>query len=123
MKYFAFALCLFLVACSSDEDSTPPDEESCSEEFVYGLVITVNDAATGAGLNQVDITAREPSYTEVLVATPTAGVYQGAGERVGSYTLTVERDGYQTVVTDVITVEADECHVITQARTFSLQEL
>ncbi|MFT6417322.1 MAG: hypothetical protein ACJARZ_002687 [Dokdonia sp.] len=122
MKYFAFALCLFLAACSSDDDSTPQDE-ACSEEFIYGLVITVNDAATGAGLNQVVITAREPSFSEVLVATPTAGVYQGAGERVGSYTLTVELDGYQTVVTDVITVEADACHVITQARTFTLQTL
>jgi hypothetical protein len=122
MKYFAFALCLFLVACSSDDDTTPVDE-ACTLEFVYGLVITVNDAATGSGLNQVVITAREPSFSEVLVATPTAGVYQGAGERVGSYTLTVELDGYQTVVTDVITVEADACHVITQARTFSLQRL
>ena len=98
-------------------------DEACTEEFVFGLVITVNDAATGAGLNQVVITAREPSYSEVLAATTSAGVYQGAGERVGSYTLTVEKDGYQTVVTDVITVEANECHVITQARTFSLQEL
>jgi hypothetical protein len=122
MKYLAIALCLVLASCSKDDTTTPMDEP-CTEVFVYGLVITVNDAATGAGLNQVVITAREPSYSEVLVATSSAGVYQGAGERVGSYTLTVEKDGYQTVVTDVITVEANECHVITQARTFSLQEL
>lgn len=122
MKYFAFVLCLFLVACSSDDDSTPVDD-ACTEEFVYGLVITVNDAATGVGLNQVVITAREPNFSEILTATPTAGVYQGAGERAGSYTLTVELDGYQTVVTDVITVDADDCHVIPQTRTFSLEEL
>lgn len=122
MKYVALFFCLFILSCSSDDDAA--DEGFiCTEEFVYGLQVTVNDASTGSGLADVVITAREPGYSEILQATGTVGVYVGAGEREGSYTLTVEREGYQTVVTDVITVTSDECHVIPQTRTFTLAPL
>ena len=48
------------------------------------------------------------------------GVYVGAGERAGTYTLTVEAEGFEPVTIEDIVVEADECHVIGVSREVTL---
>lgn len=123
MKYLSFALCLFLVACSSDDDSSP-EPEVCTTEVVEGLRITVNNTSTGTGLEDVIVTARATNFSEILTADPlNVGVYSGVDERVGAYTLTIEKENFQTIITDAIVVVEDDklCHVVTQERAYSLQ--
>ena len=48
------------------------------------------------------------------------GGYLGAGERAGTYTLTVDADGFETAVIEDIVVDADICHVIPVTREVSL---
>lgn len=113
-----FVLTIFL-ACNTSDD--PGDVfTNCTEEFVFGLVIEVNDANTGnIILQNVTVTAADGDYTEGLVFN--FDRFIGAGERAGTYILTIEAEGYQTLVTDPIVVGEDECHVIPEERTFGLQ--
>lgn len=45
----------------------------------------------------------------------------GAGERPGNYVLIVTSDNYQTYVSETITVNAYECHVIPESIEIVLQ--
>ena len=112
MKYVSLILvCLLLFSCKNKDDDTGPTD--CTDIFVFGLTVQVRDANTGGIiLNNISVTARDGSYVEELVFSFDSFI--GAGERPGNYTLTVEADGYVTLVTPVIQVEADECHVINQ---------
>jgi len=47
--------------------------------------------------------------------------FTGAGERAGTYTLTVVSPNYQTFTSEPITVLADQCHVITEEIEIILQ--
>ncbi len=43
---------------------------------------------------------------------PDVADYAGAFERKGNYIITVTKEGYETFTSEVIKVEADQCHVI-----------
>ena len=51
------------------------------------------------------------------------GEYVGAGERAGTYILTIVADGFEMVTVDDIFVDADECHVVGVSRQISLQSI
>jgi len=99
------------LGCKSTDDGNEPI--NCTEEFVFGLTVQVRDIDTGGIIvNNISVTATDGNYSEELVFN--FDRFIGAGERAGEYTLTVEADGYLTLVSPVITVGADECHVIGQ---------
>lgn len=112
MKYVSLILvCLLLFSCKNKDDDTEP--LNCTDIFVFGLTVQVRDIDTGGIiLNNISVTATDGSYVEELVFS--FDTFIGAGERPGNYTLTVEADGYLTLVTPAIQVDADECHVITE---------
>jgi hypothetical protein len=83
----------------------------CTEIFVYGLNVTVTDAATGGVIEGATLTLTEGDFTETMMEV-NPGDYVGAGERAGTYILTVEAEGYATQTVEDITIDADECHVI-----------
>jgi hypothetical protein len=56
-----------------------------------------------------------------LVVSP--GVYEGPDEREGSYTLRIEKDNYQTIITGQINPLTDECGLITEVLSYELEEL
>ena len=118
MKKLSFLLLglLLLVSCLGDDDGK--GEIICTDELVFGLRITVVDDTTSALLLEVNIQAADGDYTETLEESlDMPGVYFGAAERVGTYVLTLSREGYQSVTeTDVIVAE-DECHVIPETLT------
>lgn len=121
-KLFLFALCLPLFMALSCE-SSDNDPIYCTDEFVSGLHVTVLDAATGQPLiEDVQVTAVDGSYHEVLHTNfGMEYVFLGAGERIGNYTVTVTKDGYQTYISSPIAVPANVCHVIPQSLTVNLQ--
>ena len=89
---------------------------SCSDEYVYGVRVDLlcpglNGIAEWSGT--VELTA--PGYTEELSVHATTEadrlVAYGAGERPGTYTLTVESSGYNTWQREGIPVSENVCHV------------
>ncbi|MEM7085710.1 MAG: carboxypeptidase-like regulatory domain-containing protein [Bacteroidota bacterium] len=121
MKYVSFILVgLLLFSCKNNDDDTEPI--NCTTEFVYGLTVQVRDANTGGIIvSDITVTARDEPYEEELVFL--FDTFIGAGERAGNYTLTVQADGYLTLITPVIEVGANECHVIGQFVELELQPL
>jgi len=100
------------IACSDDDkvNTTP-----CTDEFVPALVATVTNAATGAPITTgITLTATEGDYIDQFVLLTPTNQFSAAGERAGTYTITVTGNGYEPYVSEAITVTRDDCHVITQ---------
>ena len=86
------------------------DPVSCTDNFVYGIVITAVDAETGTavseGLQGVTIRSSTSSDMEVFDNT-----LLGAGEQAGNFAVVVTAPGYELWTKTDIQVTEDECHV------------
>lgn len=118
---FMFVPLLLISSCEPNNE----DPIFCTQEFVYGLNVTVNDASTGLPLAEgVVVKAVDGTYQENLYnLVGQDGTFYGAGERIGVYTITVTKEGYHTYTSSPIGVPANVCHVITQSLTVNLQPL
>jgi hypothetical protein len=120
-KIFLLLACSpFLLAMTCEDD----DEIYCTQEAKAGLNITIKDAVTDELLSTgVSVIAQDGSYTETLEQFPNeeVPVFIGAWERVGTYVVTVSKEGYETFTSEPIVVTADVCHVIPQQVTVELQ--
>lgn len=124
MKYLLFAFCLLTIfSCSSDDDQS--SEESvvlCTTEIVPSFRITVVDNEDNSLVDDVTVTVIENNFSEVLSA-ESIGVYTGPDERVGTYIITLEKEGFQTLtVTDApsVALTPDLCHVDTVTLTYTI---
>ena len=115
---FMFAPLLMASTCENDDNQI-----FCTLEVVYGLNVVVLDATSGQPLVEgVEVKAVEGTYLETLELTPGLEYsFKGAGERAGTYIVTVTKTGYQTYTSSPIVVTRNECHVITQSLTVNLQ--
>jgi hypothetical protein len=93
----------------------------CTLQFVYGVTVTVTDEQ-GAPVPGATLTLAAVGYTEAMLELGDLqpGVYVGAGERAGTYTLTVEAEGFEPATIEGVFVDADVCHVIPVDRAVSL---
>jgi hypothetical protein len=86
----------------------------CTDELRPALSVDIRDAASGefvgAGARAIAV---DGSYADTAFAEMTAFPYHLAFERAGSYTVTVERSGYQTWTRSAIVVSEGRCHVQT----------
>jgi len=120
MKRLILLATLVLASCSLDVDN--PDQIACTQEFVFGLNVTVRDVTDNTILTEgITVTATEGTYLEELTLFPGFDVFVGAGERAGNYIIEVTSDNYQTYISDTITVEEDICHVIPEVVEILLQ--
>lgn len=90
----------------------------CTEVFVYGVSLTLTDAA-GAPITGANVTLTDGSFSETMEEIG-SGMYVGAGERAGTYDMLIEAEGFTGQTISGITVDEDECHVITVAREVTL---
>lgn len=107
---------LILVALLSILGCKKDDGIACTQEARAGLNVTVKDAETNNYLGLgTSVIANEGDYSEALEymegIIPT---FAGAWEREGNYILTVSAEGYVSYFSEIITVTADECHIIPQ---------
>lgn len=85
----------------------------CTDEFVYGLSVEIVDATTGAPLAEGStLTVVDGTYVENVTDSWDGRSMVAAGERPGTYTVRVERGGYQSWERSGVRISADECHVI-----------
>jgi len=94
---------------------------ACTEIFVYGLSVTVVEEGTGTPLaDGATLTLRDGDYVESTTESFDGRTMMGAGERAGTYVVTVSREGFHTWAATDVVVTADECHVIPVALTAEL---
>ena len=121
MKKIFLFISLVAISCNSNDDDSNA-VVNCTEEFVYGLNVNVKDAVTNAVLQDgVLVKAVDGTYSETLEIVENVPTFIGAGERAGSYVVTVSKEGYQTYTSPVVTVEANICHVLTETLNVALQ--
>ncbi len=90
-----------------------PGGTVCTEEFAFGLNVTVTDAATGERVCDAVVTATEGDFSETLEVLPGDDcVYVGAGERAGTYRVEAAKAGFASAVQEDVVVGEDECHVV-----------
>ena len=120
-KLFLFFLFSTFLVTTSCEDTD--DQIVCNTQFVYGLNVIVLDASTGNSIFQdIEVKAVDGSYQETLeLVSGLEYAFVGAGERAGTYDVTVTKSGYQTFTSAPIVLTRDECHVIPQSLTVNLQ--
>ena len=125
MKWFAVvAAALLVMGCRSQDNDNDNENDNgdggtaCTEIFVSGVNVSVTDQ-DGQAVAGAVLTLTEGDFSEIMQDLGD-GEYAGAGERAGTYTLTVEADGFDTATVEDIVVGEDECHVITESRDVTL---
>lgn len=118
-KYIKPLSILVLLALTGCDEITTKDGDVvlCTEQYVYGLAIKVFDRETGYD-NACDVTVliEDGSYREELtygtnISCNESYIFSGAGERAGTYTVTITKPGYQEWVKTNILVTENVCHV------------
>ncbi|MEK9502673.1 hypothetical protein [Gaopeijia maritima] len=100
----AAAMTVLLSAC---------DTGGCTQAPEPAVEVSVVDAATGlAVVDSVTVVVRDGDFEETLFET-SSGVYSGAGDREGEYTVVVAHPRYEPWVRDRVRVIEDRCHVRT----------
>lgn len=128
MKWSASpALCLTLLAgvsCSGSPGSTSP---VCTMEFRYGLSVYIKDSLTGTPIasgaslvvrdgvfkDSVSHPSGRPEFNALPLLT--------AGERAGTYQISVLKPGYLPWSRSNVRITANECHVNPASVTALLQ--
>lgn len=117
---------LALGACSNSPAVFP----ACTEEFRYGLNVTVVDSLTGIPPSSATLIARDGVYVDSVGPQTTFIVgtqgpvllVSAAGEREGTYDLTVRSPGYLAWTRAGVQVTGDDCHVNPVALTARLRK-
>ena len=93
-----------------DDGPTAPGPD-CTADFRYGLSIVVLDGSGAPAAEGAVGIARDGDHEETLMVLG-VDTMVGAGERPGTYDITISKTGYMTWAAGNVTVTADECHVI-----------
>lgn len=93
----------------------------CTQDRVAGISVTLIDAITSNPISGGTLIITEGSYKEVLQS-PFPGLYQGAHERKGLYTLSVAVPTYVSKTVTNIQVNKGDCHVTTNLLQFALSK-
>jgi hypothetical protein len=119
-------LAFFAVAVGAcDALDSPP--VYCTENFVWGVHVGVQDSLTGVpSASGAQLVARDGAYADTASYPPNRPDLDNlpliaAGERAGTYTVTVRKAGFVDWEQRDVVVTADECHVRPVALTARLR--
>ena len=113
MKRIILAALVLSAACTGrEEPAEPAPGVICTREARSALMVTVLDASSGARVTGANVRATTVDFSEEL--SEFDGVYSGAYERAGTYTIVVSHPDYQQWQRTGVVVGEDECHVITE---------
>jgi|JI6StandDraft_1071083.scaffolds.fasta_scaffold160790_2 hypothetical protein len=96
----------------------------CTLDVKAGLNVKVRLGDSNSLITEgITVMAKSGNYSELLLPFPDKEnpYFAGAYEKAGIYTVTVTKSGYQTYVSNLITVSSDCCHVIPQTLDVVLQ--
>ncbi|SRR6266540_3331291 len=97
----------------------------CTTEFRYGIGVTVVDSLSGAfGGAGATVIAQDGAYADTVSHAPGSSddfPFGLAGERAGTYTVTVLKTGYDMWTRSGVTVTKNVCHVNGVAITAKIQ--
>ena len=108
----AAILCLLSAGCAVSGSPVV-----CTGQFVYGLGVQVQDSVTGAWIaSGATLTARDGAFVDSASARGSGPEWDAqplaaAGERPGTYDVTVRREGYRLWTRSGVQVEGGTCHV------------
>ncbi|MFN0250941.1 MAG: carboxypeptidase-like regulatory domain-containing protein [Kofleriaceae bacterium] len=114
MRAAVFAFALATAACGVDR--------FCTTVSIYGIRVDV----TGPNDQPIDATVTLRDGDSVEVIEPFERInsqYLGAGERAGTYDVTVEAAGFRSVMVQDVRVEEDDCHVQPEQLVVALEPL
>jgi hypothetical protein len=119
------ALALAVSSC----DLLDNGDRICTANFVHGLHVIVQDSLAGTpAASGARLIARDGAYADTATVPPAAEdpdnwVLRAAGERPGTYTVTVEKSGFVTWQRSNVVVAMDDydCHVVPAQLTARLQ--
>jgi hypothetical protein len=109
------ALTAFAASCACSDDT-----RSCTGDYVFGLGISVENSA-GTPICDVTIRIQDDNYVEEKQLTQRDCILTGAGERAGTYRVTISR-GDTVLAEDEVTVHDDGCHPIRESLEVILDE-
>ncbi len=117
--------CVAGVAGACTQPNQPNYRTGCTTEFVYGITVNVVDSVSGAPAGAgATLVVQDGAYSEAITHPATSSnseSFNAAGERPGTYSLSVTRNGYKAWSASGITVTKDACHVKGVAITARLQ--
>lgn len=128
MKIRSLSLCAAALLAAGCQPLT--SSRNCTLDFRYGLNVTIVDSATGGPPTSAVLIARSGAFVDsvgpgtpmpVTLGGPPVLLLSTAGERPGTYDVTVRAQGYRDWARTGIRVTADECHVEPVAVTAHLQ--
>ncbi|HUQ20098.1 MAG TPA: hypothetical protein VM099_10845 [Gemmatimonadaceae bacterium] len=123
---FIVVAAALLQSCTSPFDGT-----ICTDQFVYGLNVTVLDSITLSPPAKATLLARSGAFADSVGPRapfplsnggPPMLILSTAGERAGVYDITVKAPGYRDWTKNAVTVTADVCHVNPVPVTAKLQQ-
>lgn len=100
---------------------------ACTANFVFGLEVMVQDSSTGApAASGAQLIAQDGPWADTVGFPPNrpdldARPLVSAGERPGTYAVTVRKSGFRDWQRSGVVVRADECHVHPAQLTARLQ--
>jgi hypothetical protein len=108
--------CVAQLAVTGCSSSTPTGV-ACTAIYVYGISLEVQNALTGARItDSAAVQVTDGSYVESYnylgpASQPYSGVLSAAGERAGTYSISIRKNGFAPYDTTGIKVTRDLCHV------------
>lgn len=115
-RWRSLAVCVGVLAATACSGSTPTGL-ACSANYVYGLSLEVRNAVSGAPItDSASVVIRDGSYVESYgylgpAGQPLSGRLSAAGERPGTYSISIRKAGFAPYDTTGIKVTGDVCHV------------
>jgi hypothetical protein len=116
---------VILMLASDSCNRKPSGGVMCTMLYAYGITVMVVDSASGDSIRSgAMLIARDGAYADTVrqgSGAPIGSTLSTAGERPGTYSLTVLKSGYQQWTRSGMKVTKDECHVRGVAITARLQ--